>query len=353
MSKDRIKQYQYAYAKGYTAQANCILVDVNLSLGSRVLLMYYISNSDSWKNYTPVMAEQIGVNASTIRKFNKELYEKGYIRRDRQRKENGNLGGWDYEYNPTPIFQNPPWEENNRPPKKRNPNVDERSPKPEKLSPLSVEGLQPSPQKPSMVKLPMEVAPLPMPNIPMPNRPKAMKAMPSSISSSQALEASPSKKPIGKQDPEVRGRRHKRPEAQEETFQWLLGLDLTNEKGVIDDEVLSVLAHKYTRKKLEDTYAHLIHKLEDPKLKIKKSIIAFFRHLLNNEHDCRGTNSDLNAAYARKFSKELGWGTLEIKDKYVIDKNNSAKDISLNMEPSSFRDCIGGLYMSLHGNFGT
>ena len=192
-----------------------------------------------------------------------------------------------------------------------------------------------------------------MPNIPMPNRPKAMKAMPSSISSSQALEASPSKKPIGKQDPEVRGRRHKRPEAQEETFQWLLGLDLTNEKGVIDDEVLSVLAHKYTHKKLEDTYAHLIHKLEDPKLKIKKSIIAFFRHLLNNEHDCRGTNSDLNAAYARKFSKELGWGTLEIKDKYVIDKNNSAKDISLNMEPSSFRDCIGGLYMSLHGNFGT
>lgn len=348
MPKDRYKQYQYAYEKGYTAQANCILIDVNLSLGARVLLMYYISNSDTWKCYTPIMAEQIGVNKSTIIRFNKELYEKGYITRERQRKENGSLGGWDYEYSPTSVFKNPPWTENNKPPKKPNGNVDESSPKPEKLTPLPVEGFQPSPQKASMVNVSMDSATLPMPNKPMPNKPKAMKALPSSISSSKALAASQ-----GKQDPNVRGRRHKRPEAQEETFQWLLGLTLLNDNQPKTEETLSVLAYKYTRKKLEDTYFHLIHKLNYKGVKVKKSVMAFYRHLLENEHDCRGTNAELNEAFARNFVKELGWGSLEFKEKYVIDKNNSAKDVSFNMEPTAFRDSLGGLYMSINANYGT
>jgi predicted transcriptional regulator len=340
MSETHFELDEEDYKDGYVLVFDSITNDSTISDAAYRLLVHLHSNSDTWKVYGRFTAHLLGWGKDKMTRAIRELYNLGFITRTQVRNK-GEWGHFIYKVSFKKKFKNPVWEL----PKSRKKTTEKER---EFHKALPVQASQPERENPSPVNPGPVIQPLPMPNKPMPNKPKAMKALPSSISSSKALAASQ-----GKQDPDVRGRRHKRPEAQEETFQWLLGLDLTNEKGVIDDEVLSVLAHTFTRKKLEDTYAHFIHKLEDPKLKIKKSKIAFYRHLLNNEHDCRGTNSDLNAAYARKFSKELQWGTLEIKDKYVIDRNNSAKDISLNMDASSFRDCLGGLYMSLHGNFGT
>ena len=335
-------------------QASQVAVrDMNLTSDAYRLLCYLSSNSKNWENYAKYIRKIFKWGEARLTSAIRCLHNCNYIKRERIKRDDGKLGHYKYQYCQKPVFKNEVWEE----PKARDrsktsklPNVDESSSKPTQLP---VEGLQPHHDKPGLVKPRVANPDLPMPKEPMPKLTKAMKALPSSISSSQALEASPSKKPIGKQDPEVLGRRHKRPEAQEETFQWLLGLSLLNDNQPKTLETLSVLTYTYTRKKLEDTYFHLIHKLNAKGVKVKKSAMAFYRYLLENEHDCRGTNSELNEAFARNFAKELGWGSLEFKEKYVVDRNNSAKDISFNMEPSAFRDSLGGLYMSVNANYGT
>lgn len=342
MQKDRIKKFKVPIEKQFVVIPNALPRDKRLSPLARLVLIYLLTNSDTWVVLNGYAAEEVGVNVKTFTGAIRELYNVGYIRRERIRSEKGYFSHWDYEVHYEAVFENEVWEA----PKKRVHKKKEGSALPGELS---VGGLQPSAQKPPVVKLPVVNARLSKPKEPMPNIPKAMKAMPSSISSSGAMEASPAKKPVGKQDPDVRGRKHKRPQAQEDTFQWLLGLKIVDENGAINEDTLSFLAHKYSHKKLEDTYFHLIHKLNAKGVKVKKSPLAFFRYLLENEHDCRGTNSELNEAFARNFAKELGWGSLEFKEKYVIDRYNSAKDISFNMEPAAFRESLSGLYMSLNG----
>lgn len=336
MSKMQFKQYETDYKDGYTVVTNNIIVDKNLTDAGKVLLIYLLSNSKTWKVYGNVTADTLSWGRDKFTKTVRELHNAGYIQRE-QTREKGKWDSYNYQFHNKPVFENEKWETPKSELRRKLPktgNVAQNQPTPEALS---IHGVQPSPEKPDTVVPASENQALPMPKRPMPKRPKAMEAMPSSISSSKAMEASP-----------VQGRKFKRTEEKEETFQYLLGLQIFDEKGQNNEEALSVLAHNYSRQKLEDTYFHLIHKLEDKKVPIKKSVLAFYRYLLDNEHNCRGSNSELNAAFARKIKSDCGWGTLEIKDKYVIDRDNSAKDISLNMEPTSFRDSLLGLYSSLH-----
>lgn len=149
-----------------------------------------------------------------------------------------------------------------------------------------------------------------------------------------------------------RQRKHKRSEAHEDLFQWLLGLQICDESGYLDEDEMSYLSHKYTRVQLENAFCHLQHKINKKGFK-PKSNIAIFKHLLQNEHNLIGMNAEINEAFARKFANDLGWGTLKINEKYVIDKNHSAKDLSLNMEPAAFRSSLENLYMGIHGQFAT
>lgn len=347
MSKDRIRKFKVPQDEGYTIIPNKLPKDKRVSVLARLLLVYLLSNSETWVVLTGVAADEIGVNEKTLTGAIRELYNVGYIRRDRVRNPKGHFSHWDYEVHYEPVFENEKWES----PKKRiykKPEllakVDENPPKPDALP---LQGLQPQAEKPPVVKPPVARARLPMPNPPMPNKPMAMEAMPSYKNRQKAMEASP-----GKKDPSVRGRNFKRPEEQEMRFQWLLGLELTDDKGQVNEEALSYLAHTYTQEKLERTYFHLVYKMDKKGVK-PKSAIALYRHLLANEHNCRASHAELNEAMARKFASELGWGTLEFKEKYVIDRNNPSKDIDFNLDPATFKDLLSGLYMSLNSNYGT
>jgi len=208
---------------------------------------------------------------------------------------------------------------------------------------LSLEASEPSTEKPSTAKPSTVNQPLPMPDKPMP-RLKALKGNASLSKSSRALEASP----VKKDSSPSKARKHKRTEDHENKFQYLLGLQILDDNGYLNEDDMSYLSFKYSQKQIDDAYYHMLYKMEKKDFKARNPL-AVFKFLLKNEHNARGANSDINATYARKIKSEFNWTSLEIKEKYVIDKNNSAKDISLNMEPSAFRDSLGGLLMGMMG----
>lgn len=328
------------YVDGYVVVFNHITINKDISDAAYRLLVYLHSNSPTWKVYGRFTAQLLGWGKEKLGKAIRDLYNLGFIQRV-QTREKGQWGHFIYKVSFKQKFKNEAWAA----PKKRErkpklyANVDEISPN---TGGISADAIQPEHGLPAPVVPPPVNRPLPMPNKPMPNLEALKKALPSSSKSSRALEPSA-----------VRGRKFKRSEDKEDLFQWLLGLRILDEKGEINEDSLSYLAHTYSRKKLEDTYYHLVYKMENKGVKIKRSPIALFRYLLENEHSCVTPDSELNEAFARKFSFELGWGSLDFKEKYVIDKNNSAKDISFNMNPAAFRECLGNLYMSLNSNYGT
>lgn len=338
MSGDRFKQYNYNYEQGYTAIANKIFKDKRLTPLSRFILMYYFSNSATWEVLTPVASRDLGINQSTFIRHNRELYEKGYITRERQRKENGNLGAWDYQYSYDPVFKNPPWEQSIKPPKKQvssSSNTPKKTEKQGKVSPgrLSPQGVQPSPQLPPIDNQPIESATLPMPNKPMPNKQALDKALPTSSKNPSAL---------GKAAPKSKSRQFKRTPDKEDLFEYVKSLEFGPKKEKLSEDTASYISHAYTRKQIEDCYFDVQGKIMR-KQNIKKPI-GLFRTLLDSEHCPRGKNCDTNEAFARKLRDDLQMSTLVIKDKFVYDINISGKELSLNMSPSEFRHSLENLY---------
>jgi hypothetical protein len=300
-------------------------------------------SAPNWVILQEDLQHRLSFGRDKMKKTMMEAVKFGYLRIRQVRQEKGKVNAKgkaiagqfyrnDFDFNIEGTFEPLP---------EMLPNVDERSPKP---AALPVEALEPTTEKPSTAKPSTERSVLPMPDKPMP-RLKALEGNASLSSKSKAVDASRSK-----QDPAVRGRKHKRPDDEEDRFQWLIGLQILDEKGYLNEDALSYLAHTYTRQRLEDAYYHMLNKIQKKSFKAK-SPIAVFRHLLENEHNCRGTNAELNEAFARKFASDLGWGTLQINEKYVIDKNVSAKDLGLNMEPKAFRSSLENLYLSIHGSF--
>jgi len=340
MSNDTIKKHSRSLEKDYAIIPKDLAKDKRLTPFSRLVLIYLLSNSDTWVVRMVYAAHEIGVNPKTFTNAIRELFNLGFIKRDRVRQANGYFSHFDYEVHHQPIFENEKWEA----PKKRSgkKNENEATSGDKSLKPLAVEALQPQAAKPLVVKPPVVKRALPMPNKPMPNKPKAMEAMPSHSRNQKAMAPSVTK-----------GRRFKRPQEEEDRFQWLLGLTLLDEHGKVNEDALSFMAHSYSQEKLQRTYFHLVHKLDKKKVQVKKSPLAFYRHLLENEHNCRASHAELNESMAKKFSSELAWGSLEFHEKYVIDRNIPSKDIDFNLEPEVFKDLLSQLYFNVYGNFGT
>jgi hypothetical protein len=343
MSEIHFEPEDQSYEDGYTVVTNNIIVDKDLTDSAKILLIYLMSNSPTWKVYGRFTAKLLGWGKEKLSSAIRCLYTLGYITRI-QNREKGKWTHYTYRYSNKPKFKNPAWQSQFKSSGQKPemlPNVDETPSTPETLP---VEAVQPKRQKPAPVQSSPDNRPLPKPNKPMPNL-NGYEGNASLSSKSKAMDASRTK-----QDPATRGRKHKRPDDEEDRFQWLLGLHILDEKGYLNEDALSYLAHTYTRKRLEDAYFHMLHKIQKKSFKAK-SPIAVFRHLLENEHNCRGTDAELNEAFARKFASDLGWGSLLINENYVIDKNVSAKDLSLNMEPAAFRSSLENLYLSIHGSF--
>jgi hypothetical protein len=129
-------------------------------------------------------------------------------------------------------------------------------------------------------------------------------------------------------------------------FEWLMSLNLTDENGYLNEDNMSFLSHKHPRRKLENAYSHLLHKVGLGKFK-PRSLIASFTHILNNEHSPVGFNSQANLQYAKDYQEVAGWRSLEIHEKYVEDLNFPGQDISLNMNPEEFQRTLDKLFESI------
>lgn len=216
----------------------------------------------------------------------------------------------------------------------------------DKRSSLSVQAFQPLTEIPSTDSPLADNRALPMPNKPIPDS-KAMKAMPVNSSKSRALvrRAAP-KEPIAKN----KARLFKRPEDEEDRYQFLLSLEFGKKKEKLSDDTASYLAHSFTLKQLEDCYFDVQGKIK--RGQNIRSPIAVFRTLLTDEHCPRGSVSQTNEAIAEQAKSDLQWSSLVIKDKYVFDSSNPAKDVPLNIDSESFRNSLMGLYSSLHRDYG-
>lgn len=126
-------------------------------------------------------------------------------------------------------------------------------------------------------------------------------------------------------------------------FEWLMSLNLTDENGYVDEDNMSYLSHKHSRTKLESAYSHLLHKVGLGKFK-PKCFIAAFTHILNHEHSPIGHYYQCNVEYAKDYKELMGWNSLEIREKYVIDSTYHGQDISLNMNPEEFQRTLDKLF---------
>lgn len=129
-------------------------------------------------------------------------------------------------------------------------------------------------------------------------------------------------------------------------FEWLMSLNLSDENGHVDEDNMSFLSHRHPKRKLEDAYSHLLHKIGLGKFK-PRSLIASFIHILNNEHSPVGLNSQVNLKYAKDYKECCNWNSLEIYEKYVEDLNFPGQDISLNMNPEEFQRTLDKLFESI------
>lgn len=142
-------------------------------------------------------------------------------------------------------------------------------------------------------------------------------------------------------------RKFKRKQDHQERFDYLMSLCLTDKNGLVSEDEMSYLSHTYSMQKLKDTSAHMEFKLQNGKP--AKCRVAFFKHLLTKEHNARGSNSDTNAEYARSFSKEMGWSSIKIGDKYVSDPIFPGKELPLNMDSMTFFGSLVEMFHSIEG----
>lgn len=205
---------------------------------------------------------------------------------------------------------------------------------------LSVEALEPSPEKPSTAPALTDFKRIPMPNKPMPD----LKALKGNASLSQKPKAMASGA-----TPKSRTRQFKRSPDKEELFEYLKSLEFGADKLKLSEDDASYLANCYSVKHVEDCYFDVCGKID--KGHNIRNPIGLFRKLLSDENCPRGKASQTNIAFAKRFAKDLGWSSLIIKDKYVIDSGHSGKDLSLNMEPAAFKSSLENLYMGIHGSF--
>jgi DNA-binding Lrp family transcriptional regulator len=83
--------------------SNQFLRDTSLSFRARGLGSWLLSHVDGWQVSAAAIAKQAGVGRDQVRSMMQELEDAGYLRRARERTEDGKLGGMLYEIQCTPF----------------------------------------------------------------------------------------------------------------------------------------------------------------------------------------------------------------------------------------------------------
>jgi hypothetical protein len=90
------------HRSGYTKLANDFFRDHDLSRMARLVLGYFLSNSEQWYVKLDQAAKQLGMCRATLSKYIEELITKGRLIRDRVRQPNGFFAGYRYR-----VFEQP------------------------------------------------------------------------------------------------------------------------------------------------------------------------------------------------------------------------------------------------------
>ena len=93
------------YTKGFTTINNDILNDTELSFKAKGLFSYLWSLPDDWIYYETEVAKHSTDGRDSVRSGLKELEEKGYLKRGRERNEKGQLVNADWQLADTPMFK--------------------------------------------------------------------------------------------------------------------------------------------------------------------------------------------------------------------------------------------------------
>lgn len=93
------------YTKGFTTINNDILNDTELSFKAKGLFSYLWSLPDDWVYYETEVAKHSTDGRGSVRSGLKELEEKGYLKRGRERNEKGQLVNADWQLADTPMFK--------------------------------------------------------------------------------------------------------------------------------------------------------------------------------------------------------------------------------------------------------
>ena len=93
------------YTKGFTTINNDILNDTELSFKAKGLFSYLWSLPDDWVYYETEVAKHSTDGRGSVRSGLKELEEKGYLKRGRERNEKGQLVNADWKLADTPMFK--------------------------------------------------------------------------------------------------------------------------------------------------------------------------------------------------------------------------------------------------------
>lgn len=100
-------QIKKRYTKGFTTISNDILNDKELSFKAKGLFSYLWSLPDDWVYYETEVVKHSTDGRGSVRSGLKELEEKGYLKRGRERNEKGQMINADWELADTPMFKNP------------------------------------------------------------------------------------------------------------------------------------------------------------------------------------------------------------------------------------------------------
>lgn len=362
--KVAFRRYRPRYEDDSTTISNKLIINNSLKDSDFRFLVYLFSNRPDWEVYLCNVRKRLGWGRKKTWQCVRRLFQLGYIRMKQIRNAKGQFSHYDFEFHHDPIFfhQNlskdsyiEQLEENDPPDNEYEPDdpfgntVDpqEECPhnqyEPETLKGDSQKETLPLPlstTKSCSIQAPIAQSrnlkrAMPCSEL---NEKRAVGAMPSSNLGSRAMDGLPSKQ-----------RKKPRSPHHEANFQWLMSLEITDENGIVDENEMSWLSHKYSKRDLENAYAHMAYKEEFQGFK-PKSRLKIFKYLLKNEGNPMGVNVEKNRFYAEEFAKKNAWFSLEIHQKYCQDKDFSGMDLNLNMEPNLFQDSLLRLYNTITRN---
>jgi len=89
--------------KGFTVIPNALVNDNEMTPQARFLFVYMASKPDDWRFYQSVLAADMGWSLDTLRKYQGELMERGWMSREQNRKASEKFDGFDYTLHPEPC----------------------------------------------------------------------------------------------------------------------------------------------------------------------------------------------------------------------------------------------------------